>query len=112
MQDSNFNWVHPLDEEWGKRAVTVYEEMLRRLKNHPSIFCWVCLNEPRDEYYLNVCPVPQMLEVTKRLDPHRSFILSSGDINEPLSGDSHNYDGSLNRPQTHYTDYDKKLHLL
>ncbi len=104
IQDSDFNWVHPASEEWGKRAVKMVEEMLIRLRNHPSIFCWVLLNEPRGENYLHVSPGPQMIQSIERLDQGRPFILSSWDRNDLQSGDSHNYMGSLDGSHTHYSD--------
>lgn len=104
IQDSDFNWVHPVDMEWSARAVAMYREMIRRLKNHPSIFCWVCLNEPRMDSYLEVCPGPQMVEASKEMDPYRPYIKSSWAENDLESGDSHNYEGSLFGHDRHYTD--------
>lgn len=104
VQDTDFNWVHPATEEWGRRAVKMFEELIVRLKNHPSIFCWVLLNEPRGDNFLHVCPGPQFIETVKRLDPERSYILSSWERNDPESGDSHNYMGSLDGAHTHYAD--------
>jgi len=104
MQDSDFNWVHPATQEWGRRAVMMFEEMLIRLRNHPSIFCWVLLNEPRGDNFLHECPGPQFVEAAARMDPGRPTILSSWDRNDPDSGDSHNYMGSLDGAHTHYTD--------
>lgn len=104
IQDSDFNWVHPIDAEWGARATNMYRDMILRLKNHPSIFCWVCLNEPRCDSYLTETPGPQMMEVSKQLDPNRPYILSSWAENDLNSGDSHNYEGSLFGQDRHYTD--------
>lgn len=112
IQDSDFNWVHPTDDAWNARALKMYGEMLARLRNHPSIFCWVLLNEPRNERYLKEAPGPQMMEMTERMDPGRPYILSSWDIHDPHSGDSHNYEGSLHGAHTHYLNiYDWKEKL-
>lgn len=104
MQDSDFNWVHPATEEWGRRATKMFEEMLIRLRNHPSIYCWVLLNEPRGDNFLHQCPGPQFKDAADRLDPKRPTILSSWERNDPESGDSHNYMGSLDGAHTHYAD--------
>ena len=112
MQDSDFNWTHPTDEEWTNRALKMYEEMVHRLKNHPSIFCWVCMNEPRLDSYLTERPGPQLMALTQELDPQRPFILSSWSINDPNSGDSHNYEGSLHGSHTHYTNIYGSLEKL
>lgn len=106
IQDSDFNWVHPADEMWCQRAVRMFEDTVIRLKNHPSIFCWVLLNEPRGDHYLSQRPGPQFMETVRRLDPRGTFILSSWDRIDPFSGDSHNYLGSLDGAHTHYTDID------
>lgn len=104
MQDTDFNWVHPASEEWGRRATKMVEEMLIRLRNHPSIYCWVLLNEPRGDNFLHQCPGPQFVDAVARLDPARPTILSSWERNDPQSGDSHNYMGSLDGSHTHYAD--------
>ncbi len=103
IQDSDFNWTHPTDAKWSARALKMYEEMLRRLGNHPSIICWVCMNEARLESYTTTCPGPQMVQMTQQMDPNRPFILDSWAASHPLSGDSHNYEGSLHGAHTHYT---------
>lgn len=104
IQDSDFNWTHPTDEEWSERAVGIFEETVKRLRVHPSVFCWVLLNEPRLESYLTQRPGPQMMEAVERLTPGTPYILSSWSPDEPNSGDTHNYTGSLNGFHTHYTD--------
>lgn len=104
LQDTDFNWVHPSNAEWGCRATKMVEEMLVRLRNHPSIYCWVLLNEPRGDNFLQQSPGPQFLDAAHRLDPQRPTILSSWDPNDPLSGDTHNYTGSLDGVNTHYSD--------
>ena len=103
IQDSDFNWTHPTDEEWSVRALKMYEEMLHRLGNHPSIICWVCMNEARIESYTTTRPGPQMVQMTREMDPDRPLIMDSWAANHPLSGDSHNYEGSLHGAHTHFT---------
>jgi beta-mannosidase len=107
IQDSDLNWVHPGDEAWAARAVRVFGDMIRHLYNHPAIIAWICFNEP-DGYsqgsLLNVCPGPQLAAEAQRLDPGRPIIKGSGCWDDPESGDSHNYKGSLNGEHTHYTD--------
>lgn len=111
MQDSDLNWVHPTDEVWKDRAVRVFGDMILELRNHPSIICWVCINEPRGYSkgrMLNECPGPQLAAEARRLDSMRPTIRGSGAWDDLESGDSHNYMGSLNGEQTHYTDiYDR-----
>ena len=114
IQDSDLNWVHPTDEVWKDRAVKVFGDMIRNLRNHPSIISWVCYNEPISEegnptdyskgYALNTCPGPQLVAEAKRLDPQRPAIRGSGAWDDLESGDSHNYKGSLTGEETHYTD--------
>lgn len=112
MQDSDFNWTHPSDEAWTKRALQIFGDTVKRLKDHPSIFCWVLLNEPRQDSYLARRPGPQMMKLVEELDPGRPYILSSWSADDPNSGDSHNYEGSLHGHHTHYTnihDWKEKL---
>lgn len=104
MQDSDFNFIHHTTEEWMHRALGIFDETVKRLRNHPSIFCWVLLNEPRLEYYLTDRPGPQMKKLIEELAPGCPYILSSWSSNDPDSGDSHNYQGSLEGIHTHYTD--------
>ncbi len=104
IQDSDFNWVHPTDEEWSEKAVGIFAETVKRLRTHPSVFCYVLLNEARMESYLTLRPGPQLMEMVERLAPGTPYILNSRSANEPHSGDSHNYRGSIGGFQTHYTD--------
>ena len=103
MQDSDFNWTHPSDVSWTERAVKIFEVTIKRLRDHPSVFCWVLLNEPRLQSYLTERPGPQLMELVEKLDPDRPYILSSWSADDPNSGDSHNYEGSLHGSHTHYT---------
>jgi beta-mannosidase len=106
LQDSDINWVHPTDEAFGRRAAGVFEAMIRQLRNHPSIICWICMNEPwggAKGSLVNVGPGPQLVEAARRLDPSRPTIKGSGNANDLESGDSHTYVGSLRGNASHYT---------
>ena len=46
MQDSEFNWRHTPGDAFAKRFISVFVENIHVLKYHPSIVCWVCMNEP------------------------------------------------------------------
>ena len=94
IQDSDLNWVFPSDEEFTHRAVEVFGAMIRKLRNHPSIICWICMNEAHDEVP-NVRPAPQLLAEAHRLDPTRPTIRNSMEKKDPESGDTHDYRGSL-----------------
>lgn len=117
IQDSDFNWDHPTDDTWVKRAVDVFGSMVSLLRDHPSIICWVALNEPdvwkiftnglleqtpEDEIMLGTICTKLMNEL-KRLDPDRPYIRASREEDDPESGDSHTYTGSL-ATGTEYTD--------
>ncbi|MCC7354227.1 MAG: beta galactosidase jelly roll domain-containing protein [Anaerolineae bacterium] len=107
LQDSDLNWVHPLDEAWKDRAVQVVGDMVRLLQNHPSIIGWVCINEPRGGSkgeLLTRSPGPQLEAEAQRLDPTRPTIRGSGVPDDLASGDSHNYTGSLKGGNARYTD--------
>ena len=121
IQDSDLNWIHPDTEEFKDRAVTIFGDMVKGLRNHPSIICWVCMNEPdiwmlavelgmmkevdpMPTSMMNETPGPQLVEELKRLDPTRPYIKGSIQQNDPESGDLHNYMGSLIGEFTHYTD--------
>ena len=121
IQDSDLNWVHPDSEEFKDRAVKIFADMIKMLRNHPSIICWVCMNEPdiwmiaierglvkefdpMPTSMMNEIPGPQLVEALKELDSTRPYIKGSRYQNDPESGDSHNYIGSLSGAQTHYTD--------
>lgn len=117
IQDSDFNWDHPTDEEWMNRAAAVFGAMVRTRRNHPSIICWVSLNEPdlwkmftngllektpEDEIMLETLCV-KLTDELKKLDPQRPYIRASREEDDLESGDSHNYTGSL-AVGTAYTD--------
>lgn len=110
MQDTDFNWVHPLDEAWTDKALMLVEEEIRALYNHPSILTWVLMNEPvqhrepdmgryaGNNAFMYEQPGPQLMALTRRLDPNRPLILGSYCEKDPDSGDSHNYLGSIDGP--------------
>jgi len=121
VQDSDLNWVCPPTEAFTDRAVKIFGDMVTNLRNHPSILCWVCMNEP-DIWMLgiqmgmmkkvepmpvsmmNERPGPQLVAALKKLDPTRPYIKGSIQSFDPESGDLHNYFGSLIGEQTRYTD--------
>lgn len=109
IQDSDFNWDHPTDPAWMERAAAVFAAMVRIRRDHPSILCWVALNEPdlwkifthglleqtaQDEIMLNTLCV-KLMNILKELDPERPYIRASREEDDPESGDSHTYTGSL-----------------
>ena len=120
IQDSDITWFHPMTEEFLNRAKIVFGDMIRLLRNHPSIICWVCMNEPdlwkkakeRGQIFLeedppsmmSESPGPQLVEMLKELDPQRPYIKGSHFKDDPESGDEHDYTGSLRGEDTHYTD--------
>jgi len=116
IQDSDLNWVHPLTEEWKDKAVKVFGDMIKLLRNHPSVITWICMNEPAgytDGQMMLKIPGPQLYAETKKLDPDRPAIMGSGGEKDPNSGDSHNYLGSLNGENTHYTEiYEERYEKL
>lgn len=111
MQDSEFNWRHPTDESYENRFVDIYRKTIRMLKHHTSIFFWVCLNEPgimlQEGMHcdlMDVSPGPALYAAALETDPSRSVVKGSCWEDDPLSGDSHNYIGSLVGHDTHYSD--------
>lgn len=106
IQDSDLNWVHPATEQWKDRAVKVFGDMIRLLRNHPSVITWICINEPAGYtggQMMQKIPGPQLYAEAKKLDD-RPAIMGSGGEKDPDSGDTHNYLGSLNGENTHYTE--------
>ncbi len=121
IQDSDLNWIHPDTESFQDRAVKIFGDMVKMLRNHTSIICWICMNEP-DIWNLAIeagmmkeinpmptsmmheIPGPQLVEAIKQLDPTRPYIKGSRYENDIESGDSHNYTGSLYGEHSHYTD--------
>lgn len=117
IQDSDFNWDHPTTRAWLKEAEEVFGKMISTLKGHPSIICWVVLNEPdvwkiftgglleqtkEDELMLQTL-CSSLLSTLKAIDPDRPYIKASREEDDPESGDTHTYIGSL-ATGTDYTD--------
>ena len=79
--------------------------IVKRLRNHPSIFAWACMNEAFGETL--PAKVPQaknapllavgsaLQAMCRELDPSRPTIRNSGVPDDLEAGDSHNYIGSL-----------------
>jgi beta-mannosidase len=101
LQDSDLNWVFPTDEAFTQRALAVVGGMIKQLRNHPSIICWVTMNEAH-ESRAKTGPGSQLVAEAMRLDPTRPTIRNCGDEKDLESGDTHDYRGSLGGGQ--YTD--------
>jgi len=113
LQDFDLNWAFPTDEAFVRRAVAVFGAMVRRLRNHPAILAWICMNEASGEQPrrrggephgcdVNVRPGRELAAEAHRLDPGRPIIKNSGYRDDPDSGDNHDYTGSLGGG--HYTE--------
>jgi hypothetical protein len=102
IQDSDLNWMFPTDEQFTRRAVAVVGGMVKKLRNHPSIICWICINEAQRRNEALTSPGPQVVAEVHRLDPTRPTIRNSDYKDDLESGDAHDYRGSLG--QGHYTD--------
>jgi beta-mannosidase len=46
FQDSEYNWTHPFNSDFADRFIAIFTENIKQLKHHPSIFVWICMNEP------------------------------------------------------------------
>lgn len=95
IQDSDLNWMFPTDEQFSQRAVGVVGAMVKKLRNHPSIICWIVINEAQHDSEVMTCPGPQVMAEVHRLDPTRPTIRNSDYKNDLESGDAHDYRGSL-----------------
>jgi beta-mannosidase len=112
LQDSDLNWAHPTDEAFAKRVLSVVGAMVQGLRNHPSIVCWICMNEPEmipaagqdGGVMMTVSPGPQLVKELRRLDSTRPIIKATGHPEDAESGDSHTYSGSLSGHETHFLD--------
>ncbi len=112
MQDSEYNWMHPTDDEYAERFIRVYLDTVKLLKRYSAMFCWICMNEPGLEDPLGrdtgramtINPGPALYKAVQELDPSSPIIKGSYCENDPTSGDSHNYTGSLNGADGHYSD--------
>ena len=117
IQDSEYNWTHPGTNEFSDRFIRVFLENVDQLKKYPAVLCWICMNEPgsldanktenRDNSHgraMEISPGPALYEAVREHDPSRPAIKGSYCENDLLSGDSHNYIGSLCGESGHYTD--------
>lgn len=120
MQDSDYNWVHPDTEEWATRLVRIAVDVVTMLRHHPSIITWIALNEPdvmaqpqgTGSRAMQISPGPQLYRALTTADPTRPVIKGSFCEDDPDSGDSHNYAGSLASPESAYTDIDGTVEKL
>jgi len=46
IQDSEYNWTHPFNTDFADRFIAIFTENIEQMKHHPSIFVWICMNEP------------------------------------------------------------------
>jgi len=115
IQDSEYNWFHPVSEEFCERFIRVYLSNVKMLMPYASVIGWICMNEPglRDPAgrlncrAMTVSPGPALYEKITQMDPSRPAIKGSYCEEDPLSGDSHCYFGALTNG-TEYTDIDGK----
>lgn len=115
MHDSEYNWAHPLTDEFAKRFISIYLETVDMLKKYPAVLCWICMNEPglldtkeggsrSHSRSMDINPGPALYEAVCRHDSTRPVIKGSFCEDDFLSGDSHNYMGSLYGEEGHYSD--------
>lgn len=103
IQDSEYNWTHPSTDQWAERFTNIYRDNVKMLKNHPSIICWIIMNEPgcldpdgkTRKRFMDENPGPRLYQEVQAMDPERPIIKGSFCEDDPYSGDSHNYLGSL-----------------
>lgn len=123
FQDTDFSWNHPTEEIWVEPALRLFAEIVDRLKGHVCLGCWILLNEP-DKWKTSIvsnsgCSLEEIISrpdsiskaigerlvaAIRGIDPTRPYIRASYNEDDPESGDSHNYLGSLRGQQTQYTD--------
>lgn len=114
IQDSEYNWTHPVSRGWAERITAIFEQTILLLDDHPSVICWICLNEPgvldasgrTHGFAMEISPGPRLYAAVVASDPSRPAIKGSFCFDDPTSGDSHNYIGSLQGPDVPYTDID------
>lgn len=103
LQDSEYNWTHPATDEWAGKFADIYRENVRLLKHHPSLLCWIIMNEPGcvdpdgkiRTRFMEENPGPRLYREVEEMDPGRPIIKGSFCEEDLFSGDSHNYLGSL-----------------
>jgi len=102
FQDFDWNWTTPVvgDPAFVERAVTGLKAMMRFLRNHPSVACWLTMNEVWPDR--ETPHSKRMAEEARAFDPTRPIIANTGMPHEPNSGDYHEYRGSLGSGE--YTD--------
>ena len=129
IQDSDISWFHDTSERFLERALKVFSDMVKMLQYHPSLICWIAMNEPDmwiiaekrgwiklDEHPVSMMedrPGPQLVAYLQENDPLRPYIKGSQFEDDPESGDTHDYTGSISDGNSHYYDnYGKKYKLL
>ena len=103
LQDSEYNWTHPSTDEWAERFANIFRDNVKLLKRHPSVICWIIMNEPGcvdpdgkiRERFMEENPGPRLYRELQEMDSERPIIKGSFCEDDLLSGDSHNYLGSL-----------------
>lgn len=103
LQDSEYNWTHPSTDEWAERFANIFRDNVKLLKRHPSVICWIIMNEPGcvdpdgkiRERFMEENPGPRLYRELQEMDSERPIIKGSFCEDDLLSGDSHNYVGSL-----------------
>jgi hypothetical protein len=112
FQDNDLNWVFPSDPAFSARAVAHFGTLIRLLQNHPSVVSWISMNEvgfdlrgqrgyrSSGEELLG----SQLVAAAHRLDPTRPVVENSMDAEDPESGDSHDYRGSITGGDATYFD--------
>ena len=102
IQDSDYNWMHTNDESFFDRFCAVNLQIAEMLKDYPAMLCLIAMNEPGlgDAAGKYNCQA-----MTDRPGPESYHSLSGYGIpvikgsyceDDPESGDSHTYAGSLN----------------
>lgn len=107
IQDSEYNWTHPSTDAWAEKFIGIYKENVRMLMRHPSIICWIGMNEPgcvdpdgdTRRRFMEESPGPRLYRELQEMDADRPIIKGSFCNEDIFSGDSHNYLGSLSGGQ-------------
>ena len=50
FQDPDLTWAFPTDDAFAAKATVIFGDMIRHLRSHPSIACWICMNEATGDY--------------------------------------------------------------
>jgi beta-mannosidase len=106
IQDNDLNWVFPTDAGFSSRALRHFSNLIKLLRNHPSIVAWIAMNEvgvrelgPDGLARIKSSEFEdlgsRLVAETYKLDPTRPVIENSMDSGNPNSGDTHDYRGSL-----------------